>query len=82
LKTILENARLLALPLAVAVLVSACGVDGGQQGSKSASSKKQADEIGGGKVAGTDHDQMGHGSTAMDSGEMTRQMVLENGTYS
>jgi uncharacterized protein (DUF305 family) len=83
LKTILKNARLLALLLTVAVLPTACGGDGGgQQGSKSGGNKKEAAEKSGGKMAGMDHDQMGHGSTGMGSGGMARQMVLENGKYS
>ena len=31
---------------------------------------------------GMDHDQMDHGSMGMGSGEMARQMVMENGKYS
>jgi uncharacterized protein (DUF305 family) len=82
LKTILTNARLLALLLTIVVLATACGGDGGQQGSKSDGNKKEAAEKGGGKMAGMDHDQMGHSSTAMDSGGTARQMVLESGKYS
>ena len=43
-KTILKNARPLALLLTIAVLVSACGADGGQQGGKSDGKKKEAAE--------------------------------------
>jgi uncharacterized protein (DUF305 family) len=82
LKTILTNARLLALLLTVVVLVTACGGDGRQQGSKSDDNKKEAAEKGGSKMAGMDHDQLDHGSTGMGSGGMARQMVLENGKYS
>jgi uncharacterized protein (DUF305 family) len=72
LKTILTKARLLALLLAVAILVAACGGPGGD--------KKETPEKSGGGMAGMDHDQMGHGS--MGSGVMARQMVMENGKYS
>ena len=43
-KTILTNARLLALLLTMAVLATACGGNGGQQGSKSDGNKKEAGE--------------------------------------
>jgi uncharacterized protein (DUF305 family) len=33
-------------------------------------------------MAGMDHGQMGHGSMGIGSGEMARQMVIENGKYS
>lgn len=82
-KTILTNVRLLALLLAVAVLVAACGsAGGGQQGSKPGGSKKEAAEKGGGGMSGMDHGQMGHGSMGMGSGGMAKQMVMENGRYS
>ena len=80
-KTILKNARLLALLLTVAALVTACGGDG-QQGSNSGGNEKEAAEKSGGKMAGMDHDQMGHGSTGMGSGGIARQIVLKNGKYS
>ncbi len=81
-KTILTNARLLALLLAVAFLLSACGA-GGQQGDESGGgNKKEAAEKSGGGMAGMDHDQMGHGSKGMGSGGMAKQMVMENGKYS
>jgi len=58
----------LALLLAVAFLLAACGGAGSDQ---------QGDESGGGG-----HGQMGHGSMGMGSGGMARQMVMENGKYS
>jgi uncharacterized protein (DUF305 family) len=61
-----------ALLLAVAFILAACGgAGGGQQGSGS-----------GGGEAGMDHSNMDHGSMGMGSGEMARQMVMENGKYS
>src|SRR5215203_3499304 len=61
----------LALFLAVAFLLAACGGAGsGQRGDGSA---------GGGQM---DHGQMGHGSMGMGSGGMAKQMVMENGKYS
>jgi len=61
-----------ALLLAVAFILAACGgAGGGQQGSGS-----------GGGMAGMDHSNMNHGSMGMGSGEMARQMVMENGKYS
>ena len=81
-KTILTNARLLALLLAVAFLLSACGA-GGQQGDESGGgNKKEAAEKSGGGMAGMDHDQMGHGSMGMGSSGMAKQMLMENGKYS
>jgi uncharacterized protein (DUF305 family) len=60
-----------ALLLAVAFILAACGgAGGGQQGS------------GSGGMAGMDHSNMDHGSMGMGSGEMARQMVMENGKYS
>src|SRR5215216_5157551 len=57
---------------AVAFILAACGgAGGGQQGSGS-----------GGGMAGMDHSNMDHGSMGMGSGEMARQMVMENGKYS
>jgi uncharacterized protein (DUF305 family) len=58
--------------VAVAFILAACGgAGGGQQGSGS-----------GGGEAGMDHSNMDHGSMGMGSGEMARQMVMENGKYS
>src|SRR5919112_9701 len=60
-----------ALLLAVAFILAACGgAGGGKQGS------------GSGGMAGMDHSNMDHGSMGMGSGEMARQMVMENGKYS
>jgi uncharacterized protein (DUF305 family) len=71
LKTLLMKAGLLALLLAVAFLLAACGgVGSGQQGDQSG---------GHGRM---DHGQMGHGSMGMDSKGMAKQMVMENGKYS
>jgi uncharacterized protein (DUF305 family) len=68
LKTLLKKAWPLALLLAVAFPLSACGGAGsGQQGDGS---------------AGGGHGQMGHGSMGMGSGGMAKQMVMENGKYS
>ena len=70
-KTFLKKTWLLALLLAVALILAACGgAGGGQQGS------------GSGGMAGMDHSQMGHGSMGMGSKGMARQMVMENGKYS
>jgi len=82
LKTLLRSARLLALLLAVTFILTACGgAGGGQQGSGSGGEQGTADKTGG-SMAGMDHSQMGHGSMGMGSGEMARQMVMENGKYS
>jgi uncharacterized protein (DUF305 family) len=71
LKTFLKKTWLLALLLAVALILAACGgAGGGQQGS------------GSGGMARMDHSQMGHGSMGMGSKGMARQMVMENGKYS
>jgi uncharacterized protein (DUF305 family) len=71
LKTLLKKTWLLALMLAVALILAACGgAGGGHQGS------------GSGGMAGMDHSQMGHGSMGMGSKGMARQMVMENGKYS
>src|SRR5215211_7274735 len=71
----------LALLLAVALILVACGgVGGGQQGSGSGSEQEAAEKTGG--MAGMDHGQMGHGSMGMGSNGMARQMVMENGKYS
>ena len=72
----------LALLLAAAFILAACGgAGGGQQGNGSGSEQESAEKSGGG-MAGMDHSQMGHGSMGMGSGEMARQMVMENGKYS
>lgn len=82
-KTILTNARPLALLLAVAFLVAACGGAGGQQdGESGASNSKETAKKSGDGMAGMDHDQMDHGSMGMGSKGMARQMVMENGKYS
>jgi uncharacterized protein (DUF305 family) len=71
LKTLLMKAGLLALLLAVAFLLAACGgVGSGQQGDQS------------GGHGQMDHGQMGHGSMGMGSKGMAKQMVMENGKYS
>jgi uncharacterized protein (DUF305 family) len=73
LKTLLKKAWSLALLLAVAFLLAACGGAGsGQQGDGSA----------GGGHGQMDHGRMGHGSMGMGSGGMAKQMVMENGKYS
>jgi uncharacterized protein (DUF305 family) len=84
LKTLLTRACLLALLLAVAFILAACGgAGGGQQGSGSAGDGEQGkSERSGGSMAGMDHDEMGHGSMGMGSKGMARQMVMENGEYS
>ena len=72
-KTLLMKAWSLALLLAVAFLLAACGDAGsGQQGDGSA----------GGGHGQMDHGQMGHGSMGMGSGGMAKQMIMENGKYS
>ncbi|MDQ3662189.1 MAG: DUF305 domain-containing protein [Actinomycetota bacterium] len=72
-KTLLMKAWPLALLLAVAFPLSACGGAGsGQQGDGSA----------GGGHGQMDHGQMGHGSMGMGSKGMAKQMVMENGKYS
>ena len=81
-KTLLRKAWLLALLLAVAFILTACGgAGGGQQGSGSDSEQGTAEKTGGG-MAGMDHNQMGHDSMGMGSNGMARQMVMENGKYS
>jgi uncharacterized protein (DUF305 family) len=60
------------LLVVVAFILAACGgAGGGQQRGGS-----------GGGMSGMDHSQMGHGSMAMGTKGMARQMVLENGKYS
>ena len=72
-KTILKKAWSLALLLAVAFPLAACGGAGsGQQGGGSA----------GGGHGQMNHGQMGHGSMGMGSKGMAKQMVMENGKYS
>jgi uncharacterized protein (DUF305 family) len=72
LKTLLMKAGPLALLLAVAFLLAACGGAGsGQQGNES-----------GGGHGQMNHGQMGHGSMGMGSNGMAKQMVMENGEYS
>jgi uncharacterized protein (DUF305 family) len=80
---LLMKARLLALLLAAAFLLVACGsAGGGQQGSGSAGHGEhgKAKETGG--MAGMDHSNMDHGSMGMGSGGMARQMVMEDRKYS
>jgi uncharacterized protein (DUF305 family) len=63
---------MLMLLVVVAFILAACGgAGGGQQRGGS-----------GGGMSGMDHSQMGHGSMAMGTKGMARQMVLENGKYS
>jgi uncharacterized protein (DUF305 family) len=69
LKTLLKKAWPLALLLAVAFLLSACGGAG-------------SDQQGGGHGQQMDHGQMDHGSMGMGSKGMAKQMVMENGKYS
>jgi uncharacterized protein (DUF305 family) len=73
LKTLLSKAWLLALLLAVAFLLAACGSAGGAN---------QGSESGGGDHGQMDYGQMGHGSMDMGSGGMARQMVIEDRKYS
>ena len=82
--TLLTKAWLLALLLAVAFILAACGsAGGGQQGSGSGGGGERGTaEKTGGSMAGMDHDQMGHGSMGMGSEGMGRQMLMENGEYS
>ena len=78
-KTLLSKAWPLALLLAVALILVACGgAGGGQQGNGSAD--EQGEKTGG--MAGMDHSQMDHGSMGMGSGGMAREMVMEDGKYS
>ena len=85
-KTLLMRFWPLALLLAAAFILAACGgSSGGQQGSESGSEQESANKSDG--MAGMDHGQMdhgqmGHGSMGMGSSEMARQMVMENGKYS
>ncbi len=68
-RTFLSKAWPLALLVAVAFLVAACGNAGGGQ---------QGGESGGGGHGQMDHDKMGHGSMSMGS----RGMVTQDGKYS
>jgi uncharacterized protein (DUF305 family) len=81
LKTLLTRFWPLALLLAAAFILAACGgTSGGQQSSESGSEQESAEQAGG--MAGMDHGQMGHGSMGMGSSGMAKQMVMENGKYS
>jgi len=71
--TLLMKAWLLAVLLAVAFLLAACGGAGNDQ---------QGDDSSGGGHGQMDHGQMGHGSMGMGSKGMAKQMVMENGKYS
>jgi uncharacterized protein (DUF305 family) len=83
LKTLLTKARPLALLLAVALLLAACGsAGGGQQGSGSTGDGEQGTGKKTGGMAGMDHSNMDYGSMGMGSGGMAREMVMENGKYS
>jgi uncharacterized protein (DUF305 family) len=83
LKTLLTKARPLALLLAVALLLAACGsAGGGQQGSGSTGDGEQGTGKKTGGMAGMDHSNMDHGSMGMGSGGMAREIVMENGKYS
>jgi uncharacterized protein (DUF305 family) len=73
LKTLLMKAWPLALLLAVAFLLAACGGAGSDQ---------QGDDSGGGGHGQMDNGQMDHGSMGMGSKGMAKQMVMENGKYS
>ncbi len=79
-KTLLREARLLALLLTVALILVACGEAGGDQQGGGSAGNGEAEKTGG--MAGMDHSQMDHGSTGMGSGGMAREMVMENGRYS
>ena len=75
-KRLLMKAGSLALLLAVAFLLAACGgVGSGQQGDQSGGH----DQMDHGQM---DHGQMGHGSMGMGSKGMAKQMVMQNGKYS
>jgi uncharacterized protein (DUF305 family) len=73
LKTLLMKTWLLALLLAAAFILAACGSAGGFQ---------QSDEFGGGGHGQMDHGQMDHGYIGIGSESMARQMVMQNGKYS
>jgi uncharacterized protein (DUF305 family) len=81
LKILLTRYWPLALLLAAAFILAACGSSsGGQQGSESGSEQESAEKSDG--MAEMDHSQMGHGSMGMGSSGMAKQMVMENGKYS
>jgi uncharacterized protein (DUF305 family) len=86
LKTLLTRFWPLALFLAAAFILAACGgTSGSQLGGESGSEQESAEKSDG--MAGMDHGQMdhgqmGHGSMGLGSSEMARQMVMENGKYS
>jgi uncharacterized protein (DUF305 family) len=83
LKTHLTKAWLLALVLASALTLTACGsAGGGQQGDESTGDEQGKTEKTDGMMSGTDHDQRSHDSMGTSSGSMARQIVMENGTYS
>jgi uncharacterized protein (DUF305 family) len=73
LKTLLMKAWLLALLLAVALILAACG---------GAGSGQQGDQSSGGGHDQMDHGSMDHGQMGMGSKGMAKQMVMENGEYS
>jgi uncharacterized protein (DUF305 family) len=78
LKTLLTKTWPLSLLLAATFILTACGGAGGrQQGSDSGDG-----EHGPAKKGDMHHDQMGHGSMSMETGDMARQMVVQNGKYS
>ncbi len=82
-KTILTKARPIALLLAVAFILAACGsAGGGQQGDESAGDGEQGTDKKTGGMGGMDHSNMDHGSMDMGPGGMARDMVMENGRYS
>jgi hypothetical protein len=83
LKPLLTKRWGLALLVAVAFILAACGgAGGGQQGSGSAGHGEhgKANESGG--MAGMDYSNMDHGSMGLGTGGMAREMVMENGRYS
>jgi uncharacterized protein (DUF305 family) len=83
LKPLLTKRWGLALLVAVAFILAACGgAGGGQQGSGSAGHGEhgKANESSG--MAGMDYSNMDHGSMGMGTGGMAREMVMENGRYS
>ncbi len=80
-KTILTKTWLLAMLVAVAYILAACGVaGGGPQDGESGSEQESSEKTG--RMAGMDHSQMDHGPMGMGSGGMAQQMVMENGKYS
>ena len=82
-KTLLREARPLALLLAVALILVACGGAGAdQQGGGYAGHGEHGEAEKTGGMAGMDHSEMDHGSMDMGSGGMAREMVMENGRYS